>query len=113
MASNEKKPRAKKRSHTKAQDHTLQKVPKDCVHEFRSERHHLTRIRSNYWVFQEIDAIFWSNQVAAVWAISGFLIHLLDFEDGSESHPNLDVVLHRKLVWMRAKAQCVVFRLLL
>ena len=35
---------------------------------------HLTRIRSNYWVFQEIHAIFGSNSIAAVSAILGFLV---------------------------------------
>jgi len=69
----------------------------------------LTRIRPNYWVFQEIDAILESNQVAPVWAIPDFLIHLLDFEDGSESHPYLDVVVHREFVRMGSQAQGVVF----
>src|SRR5207253_10672266 len=39
-------------------------------------------------IFQEIHGIFGSNQVAAVSAIPGFLIHLLDF-DGWLGEPSL------------------------
>jgi hypothetical protein len=52
---------------------------------------------------------FGSNQVAPVWAIPGFLIDLLDFKDGSESHPYLDVVVHREFVRMGSQTQSIVF----